>query len=84
MIKTELGIFGEKDSPCKVDMAILKQLPAEYQEFLLDWDYFLFYKRHDGEVKICLSALGFDEEYFDDIEDIKSWLKEEVALTDRG
>ena len=77
-----IDIYGVDESPCIVDEKILLMLPRNQQNYLWDYDYFLYYKRDDEDaVKICLSAFDMDDVLFDTVEELEEWTREQIELS---
>ena len=76
-----IDIYGVDESPCIVDEKILLMLPKYQQDYLCDYDYFLYFKSDDdGTVKICLSAFDMDDVMFDTVEELEEWAREQIEL----
>lgn len=79
--KETRDIYGADESPCIVDSEILLKLPEYQQDYLCEYDYFLYYKRDDEDaVKICLSAFDMDDVLFDTVEELEEWTREQIEL----
>lgn len=67
--------YGRR-SPCILDTALFDKLPEEQQDYLVEYDFFLYY---DDEDTITLGCWENDEK-FDSIEELIEYMNENIRL----